>query len=210
MGNLFYTAEKTFEYVVADSGRYEVTVRVRTPDNCESVLKRELAVPYYSEDVLITADRTTIGESGAEVAFQTPKIPGMLYAWEFGDGDTAEGDRVSHVYGIEGHEYYDVLLTVSNAEDCTVEKQIQIRVYPPLKVPNTISPNGDGINDVFMRGYRLRIADRNGVEIFKGDDGWDGTRNGRRVPDDTYFYELFYTSEVGEQVKTGYIMVVHQ
>lgn len=210
LGNLFYTAEKTFEYVVADSGRYEVTVRVRTPDNCESVLKRELAVPYYSEDVLITADRTTIGESGAEVAFQTPKIPGMLYAWDFGDGDTAEGDRVSHVYGIEGDEYYDVLLTVSNAEDCTVEKQIQIRVYPPLKVPNTISPNGDGINDVFMRGYRLRIADRNGVEIFKGDDGWDGTRNGRRVPDDTYFYELFYTSELGEQVKTGYIMVVHQ
>ncbi len=49
---------------------------------------------------------------------------------------------------------------------------------------------------------------RNGVEIFKGEDGWDGTREGQFVPQDTYFYELYYRTYQGESVKRGYVTVV--
>jgi gliding motility-associated-like protein len=70
-------------------------------------------------------------------------------------------------------------------------------------VPNSFSPNGDGMNDVFyVRGKGLNmvqsisIFNRWGQVIFERRDfppndpavGWDGTFNGRPAPMDTYIY----------------------
>jgi len=73
---------------------------------------------------------------------------------------------------------------------------------------NTFSPNNDGINDVFMKGWHLQIFNRNGVFLYEGNDGWDGKYNGQTVKNDTYFYVLFYESETGTKTKTGYITVM--
>lgn len=59
-----------------------------------------------------------------------------------------------------------------------------------LKIPNAFTPDGNGKNDVFMKGYYVMIFNRWGQEIFEGDDGWDGTHNGKVVSPGTYFYEL--------------------
>ncbi|HEY4061571.1 MAG TPA: PKD domain-containing protein [Puia sp.] len=70
-------------------------------------------------------------------------------------------------------------------------------------LPNTFSPNGDGVNDVFYpRGDNLyniqsmRIFNRWGQLVFErknfpansSSDGWDGTFNGRPSPSDAYVY----------------------
>lgn len=70
-------------------------------------------------------------------------------------------------------------------------------------IPNTFSPNNDGVNDVFYpRGVGLyniqsmRIFNRWGQLIFERKDfpanstsnGWDGTTNGRPAPADVYVY----------------------
>ncbi len=99
----------------------------------------------------------------------------------------------------------------------------QVSVVPDLTgefdifVPNIITPNGDGFNDLWeVRDadvgfgpinafrYELSIVDRNGRSVFSrsqslttgaigflgGDIFWDGRRNGSLVPDGTYFYSL--------------------
>ena len=43
-----------------------------------------------------------------------------------------------------------------------------------------------------MPNYDLTIYDRNGIELYKGTDGWDGKRNGKAVGCDTYFYLIKY------------------
>jgi gliding motility-associated-like protein len=70
-------------------------------------------------------------------------------------------------------------------------------------IPNTFSPNNDGVNDVFYpRGKGLyniqsmRIFNRWGQLLFERKDfpantasnGWDGTSNGRPAPADAYVY----------------------
>jgi len=70
-------------------------------------------------------------------------------------------------------------------------------------IPNTFSPNRDGVNDVFYpRGRGLyniqgmRIFNRWGELVFQRKDfpantesmGWDGTINGRPAPSDAYVY----------------------
>jgi gliding motility-associated-like protein len=73
---------------------------------------------------------------------------------------------------------------------------------PPAQVSylttyNAFSPNGDGVNDLFVTDnahliyYRLTIFNRWGSTLFVTTDpaaGWNGTYQGGEVPDGTYFY----------------------
>ncbi|MEI8087503.1 MAG: gliding motility-associated C-terminal domain-containing protein, partial [Paludibacter sp.] len=105
------------------------------------------------------------------------------------------------VYGQPG-EYTDILKTTAGC-DSTVVTNLSF-----IKIPNTITPNGDGKNDVFMKDYHVKIYNRNGVKLFDGADGWDGTYNGKPVAKDTYFYVLLYTQGDIEKSDEGYIMVI--
>jgi gliding motility-associated-like protein len=75
-------------------------------------------------------------------------------------------------------------------------------------IPKLFTPNGDGINDVFMQNYKVVIFDRLGIEMFRGDNGWDGTYDGKPVSEDIYFYKLEYTDTDGvAKMVTGYVGV---
>jgi gliding motility-associated-like protein len=66
-----------------------------------------------------------------------------------------------------------------------------------LHIPNAFSPNGDGINDVFViQGLtaesKLLVFDRSGKKCFQSDNylnDWDGRdAEGAVLPSDTYWY----------------------
>ncbi|MDR1681382.1 MAG: gliding motility-associated C-terminal domain-containing protein [Prevotellaceae bacterium] len=93
---------------------------------------------------------------------------------------------------------------VEDAHGCTVRRSYNL--YCEYFLPRVFTPNGDGINDIFMIGYRLVIFDRLGIVIFEGDNGWDGTHNGSPAPPDIYFYKIYVANEAGlPEIKTGYI-----
>ncbi len=72
-------------------------------------------------------------------------------------------------------------------------------------VPNAFSPNGDGINDVFLpvirpdcpvQNYLLKVYNRYGQLIFQSSDpgsGWTGMSRGTLQDVNTYFFELSFT-----------------
>lgn len=68
-------------------------------------------------------------------------------------------------------------------------------------VPNAFTPDGDGINDIFMEGYDLTILNRWGQELYKGFDGWDGKYKGSDVSQGTYFY-IITISDANENKST--------
>ena len=85
-----------------------------------------------------------------------------------------------------------------------------------------VSPNGDGINDVFtienIGSYpdnKVTIMDRNGALVYtaKGYDNvskaFDGhsNLNGKMQQPGTYFYELEYTVRGVNKRKTGFIVL---
>jgi gliding motility-associated-like protein len=101
------------------------------------------------------------------------------------------------VYDATGN-YTDVLKTGIGCDSVVVTHIV-------AKIPNTISPNEDGINDVFMKGCHVKIYNRNGLLLYEGDDGWNGTYGGKPVERDTYFYVLYLP---GNSKKEGYITVI--
>lgn len=66
------------------------------------------------------------------------------------------------------------------------------------EIPNVITPNGDGYNDIFKPEtkydirYEFSIYNRWGKLIYSGDENnpWDGKINGRKVSEGVYYYVL--------------------
>ena len=57
-----------------------------------------------------------------------------------------------------------------------------------FKLPNAFTPDGDGVNDVFLKGYAIKIINRWGELLYSGSDGWDGSVKGKKVASGTYFF----------------------
>jgi gliding motility-associated-like protein len=89
-------------------------------------------------------------------------------------------------------------------DDCTV----------PVYFPSAISPSiADGHNDRLslpdiakpqMEEFKIRIFDRWGNIVFYSEDKdfvWDGTRNGKLLPNSVYVYELRYKTAFEEDYK---------
>lgn len=81
---------------------------------------------------------------------------------------------------------------------------------PFVFIPNSFTPNGDGLNDVFIpkwsfvsyEGYTMRIFSRRGTMLFETNDpfeAWDGTYGGDLMQNDTYIYDIFWQSAKGDK-----------
>jgi gliding motility-associated-like protein len=136
-----------------------------------------------------------------------------LPAFSIADGHLPDGlvlNTYGLIYGIVPHSYRDVsnivTIEVQDVHGCRAARDYTFDGN--IFVPKVFTPNGDGINDVFMRGHRLVIFDRLGIILFEGNNGWDGTYKGKPVADDIYFYKLEYLNSNGiRKITTGYIGV---
>ncbi|RYE17160.1 MAG: gliding motility-associated C-terminal domain-containing protein [Sphingobacteriaceae bacterium] len=71
-------------------------------------------------------------------------------------------------------------------------------ILVPLVVPNTFTPNSDGINDTWdlraLLAYPdclIQVFNRYGAMVYQRigyTSGWDGTTGGRPLPVGTYYY----------------------
>lgn len=95
---------------------------------------------------------------------------------------------------------------------------VRLQVFPVLRIPDVMTPNGDGMNDFFeIEGIdrfpqnELYVYNRWGREIYSATDysnEWDATFNGVAVPNGTYFYVLNNRLN-GQQLAQGYV-TIHQ
>ncbi|WP_313386294.1 T9SS type B sorting domain-containing protein [Chishuiella sp.] len=95
-------------------------------------------------------------------------------------------------------------------DNCGISEESDI-IY--LDLPNVITPNGDGKNDIWKpmtksgqandltHSYKLIIFDRYGKQILSKEGvnviEWDGTQNGMILPDDSYWYLLESSKKTG-------------
>jgi gliding motility-associated-like protein len=102
---------------------------------------------------------------------------------------------------------------VVNGAGCTASDKVKVAVLcngSNLFLPNTFSPNGDGVNDVFyprgtgITGIRtLKIFNRGGQLVFEKNNfrpndpgaGWDGTCRGRKLSDDVFIYTIEFVCD---------------
>lgn len=108
-------------------------------------------------------------------------------------------------------------LTVTGEGGCTAPPdKMFVKVLKMPKVPNTFTPNGDGINEKWIIDYldtypncRVQVFTRTGQLVFESrgyKTPWDGRYNGKPLPFDTYYYILEPGN--GRTPVTGYVTIL--
>jgi gliding motility-associated-like protein len=95
---------------------------------------------------------------------------------------------------------------------------ITVKDLQPFAINNFISPNGDGINDLWKieglgnyDGASVLVFNSEGIIIYQSDlytNDWDGKIQGKSLPDGTYYYKLVVNDSNGEQAFTGNITLL--
>jgi len=120
---------------------------------------------------------------------------------------------------------YEICLV--DCPDACDEATVSITFTIDCIVPNVITPNGDGVNDIVIincipernpdvpNPSRLKVFNRWGDEIasfepYYNEEGWDGTYgSGKKpVPAATYYYLFEADKNSGNKPQSGYIKVV--
>ncbi|MBK0377673.1 gliding motility-associated C-terminal domain-containing protein [Mucilaginibacter segetis] len=93
---------------------------------------------------------------------------------------------------------------------------IFVRVYKKITVPNTFSPNGDGVNDYWnidqLSTYPeclLTIYSRDGQEVYKSygyAKPWTGNYQGKALPAGVYYYVIDLKNNTPK--RTGWVLLV--
>ncbi|MBN1115731.1 MAG: T9SS type B sorting domain-containing protein [Bacteroidales bacterium] len=135
--------------------------------------------------------------------------PDVEYVWDMGDDQKSVfGPNITYPYDYSNPgRTYTCTLHTTNEYGCTNWSSDHLVVMPYF--PNVFSPNGDGVNDIFMEGAEIEVFDRNGTLYHKGSNGWDGKLKGAPADQDTYFYKVTYSYyDQIPIVKKGYVSLV--
>ncbi|TKC01358.1 PKD domain-containing protein [Pedobacter cryotolerans] len=108
-------------------------------------------------------------------------------------------------------------LKVTSSQGCISFDDILVKVLQGVEAPNTFSPNGDGINDLWNIKYldtypnsTVEIFDRNGQKVYASSRGYavpfDGNFNKKALPVGTYYYIINPNS--GRKNITGNLTII--
>ncbi len=199
-------------------GSYNVSLTVVSSAGCSNTSTQNAFVTAYLPPL---SDFSFSDNNNGGFNFTDLSTGALQWSWNFGDGNFSALQNPSHDYSTTQSAIYSlVTLVVSDQQGlCTDSSTRQVILHEyTLYVPNSFSPNGDGLNDVFLpkgtgiKEWELILYDRWGMELFTSKDlntGWDATFKGKKVQEDTYVYVIHATEFRGTQHQlSGIVNVV--
>jgi gliding motility-associated-like protein len=196
LGDGTTTTAATPSHTYTEPGVYDISLIATTDQGCVDTLEIEEYISVYNLPVAnfyANPDETNIWDP--TFVFIDNSFDAHTWEWSFGDGDVRYGvPIIQHTYPQAGA--WPVTLTVTNEHGCEDSRQEVVIVEDIFQVfvPNSFTPDGDGINEVFLpqlsgipfiESYKFEIFNRWGVVIFETNDptmAWTGD-----VRDGDYF-----------------------
>ena len=115
-------------------------------------------------------------------------------------------------------KYRVVAYKTGSPQVFSISNEVEIIPQMAFYIPNTFTPNGDGLNDTFgisgeaIKDFNLQIFNRWGQLVFQSgnpNERWDGSFNGEQVPQGVYVYRLSAQGPSGKkETKEGNLNVV--
>ena len=205
----------SYTFVPSQTAVYTVAIN----DSCsttryDSILVTVNPLPVPAFDV--APERATILNPFFD--FTDESVNAAAWYWSFGDNTTSSLQNPAHTYLIPGE--FEIELVAVSSDGCidsTFGKVIVENVVT-FYIPNSFTPNADGVNDVFgvtgysVEGYDLSVWGRWGQAIFESKgafDTWDGNdSNGKPLPQGVYVYKLKVYNDPKHEVRTGTVTLI--
>ena len=234
------------EFILENPGSYHVMLYVYTSDGCKDSLMKYYYLQVFQQpqaEFIATPEAQMLSDGGI-VYFHnfTDTLllsnPNTTWYWDFGDG-TIDTSAFSPEHTYETWGDYDIIFYVRSENGCADQISHRITIEENITFPNNIiTPNGDGLNDVFVIGglntyinpddahhFRentLTIYDRWGKKVYeaKNYDTYLNTEGevivgkkafgGEKCPDGTYYFTFYYKGKVKTYHLNGTIMIVRE
>lgn len=197
-------------------GTYSVILGVQGPSGTTSNASVDIVVGEYPDSMDVAGD--TLIDMGGTAYVSAQGFPvGGNYNWTPNiafDCPTCNETFASPLVPTTAIVQYYI------DSGCFIQDTVTIGInfLDVLDVPNSFSPDDNGINDkVFVKGpgivtMTFRIFDRYGRLLFETSDqeeGWDGSFGGRKLPPATFMWTLEYSLIGGlTGVKSGTITLI--
>ena len=187
-------------------GVYDVSLIIKGKGGCADTLTKTKLIKVFASpitDFTYTPKLVTFYHSDVQFTdLSTFVNPIVNWNWDLGsNGDTSMMQHPSYTY--PDHGTFTVRLVIIDTKGCrdTAYQTILIDPEYVFTAPNSFSPNGDNINDVFrvystvITSFSMSIFDRWGNLVFESGDVnsyWDGTAKNRKIaaPEDVYIYYI--------------------
>ncbi|MFT3885682.1 MAG: PKD domain-containing protein [Flavobacteriales bacterium] len=191
-----------------EGGTYDVVLTISDDEGCAGSIVRPALIRVWPQPVAhFDPSVTTTTTEHPTVLFLDNSTGAARWDWRFGDRLGSSSTERSPAFTFAEAGCYTVTLAVTNDPGCVATAALEICVEDSyaVYVPNTFTPNNDGINDLFgvvasvrrPTGYILTIFDRWGAELFTSTQayqGWDGSG----LPDGVYVWKLSIRDAEGQ------------
>lgn len=138
----------------------------------------------------------------------------LTYLWSPSDFLSNTVIAEPTIIGITRDMLYKIVATSSGG--CSTTDSISVKLLKPILVPNTFTPNNDGINDLWLienlQTYPnaiVEIFNRYGQLLYESKGiykPWDGAYKGKPLPFGTYYYIIDTNGTVS--TLTGYVTII--
>jgi len=163
-----------------------------------------------------------VGDSEIQAINLTPNVGSYTYTWMVSNGYSV--NTINLAYDPKKIGKYEITLIAKTVNGCTAStrKMIEIQNEFEVHIPNTFTPNRDGLNDYFLpvfsdygvelSFYTLEIFDRWDHLIYRSIDpkkGWDGKAKNELCQEGSYVYRLrFSDKEKIPYEKIGHVILL--
>jgi gliding motility-associated-like protein len=172
----------------------------------------------YSQQVINTC------EDSQTSTYIVNGLPNSTFSWNVNGGTIINNNNTSiTVLWTDSNATYTITVVETSQFGCIGQPQtftVTIRGCSFFYFPNSFTPNGDNINEIFniegynlssLQDYTLLIFNRWGQEIFTSssvDKGWDGIYNQQLCKQDVYVYKCFFRKEGKNYEKIGQVNLI--
>jgi gliding motility-associated-like protein len=206
-------------YTVRSNGVYSV---VMSNQGCVSEASPLSVVDVKIQDLQVSIDQDNMDvEENTEVYLTTTvedEIGNISYDWRSDETGGTIGTTSAIDYLAVSRDTIQVLIKDESSGCEATSQKVWINVLEPVNIPTAFTPNGDGINDTWniegLETYRnasVRIYNRWGALVYSKTgsyfNDWDGTNNGKELPNGTYYY-VIQLNQPGKGDLTGDVSVI--
>jgi gliding motility-associated-like protein len=172
-GDGSFSNKPTPNHAFAKSGSFEVMLSHSSSGggNIHNKPAADRILIYEAPEASFSTLKQEYDNTVPSVHFENRSMGGRSYEWDFGDGATSAIAHPDHVYKKGG--LYTVKLTVTNNNGCVdrTERTVRIDRDYDLLATKTFSPNGDGVDDLFIPEALKTLGVKFNLSIFQAQTG---------------------------------------
>ena len=200
-------------YTYADTLPYNITMYSVNGFGCNSDTVTKTFNVYPYPYINMGADRSVL--EGGQITLE-PSVFARQPQFLWTPSQYLNQNNIKNPVVVKPLTDMTYTLTVTAQGGCALSKSVFVKLLKFPTIPNTFTPNHDGINDEwridFLNTYpdnRVQIFTRSGQLVFESkgyNKPWDGTIKGKPLPFDTYYYIIEPGS--GRDPITGYVTII--